>query len=455
MNSSPRLLMLTALGTALFSLSLLSTPLPAGEPAPQGWKQVAMREAVKPEFSYLPQGSFDGKGALVIAAAPNQAESHGAWVKTFPVKGGQGYRFQVWRKTEQLPVPRRNAVVKITWLDAQGKLIPARVQGADDKVRPVFPADASTNKAGWTEVTDVYPVPVEATQAKVELHLRWASQGRVLWSLPELDPEAAPSQRMIRLASAHLRPRNGKSAMENCRQFAPLIAEAGKKQADLICLPECLTMCGTGLDYADVAEPIPGPSTEYFGKLAQKHNLYIVAGLLEKSGELVFNTAALIGPDGKLVGKYRKVCLPREEIEHGISPGHEYPVFDTRFGKLGMMICWDVHFPEVARNLANNGAEVIAMPIWGGNPTLAKARAIENQVYLVTSTYTDPNRDWMKSTIIDKEGNMLSIGKDWGTLVYADVDLTQPKLWRFLGNFRERIYRERPVEGFVEPAETK
>jgi predicted amidohydrolase len=120
-----------------------------------------------------------------------------------------------------------------------------------------------------------------------------------------------------------------------------------------------------------------------------------------------------------------------------------------------MMICWDVHFPEVARNLANNGAEVIAMPIWGGNPTLAKARAIENQVFLVTSTYTDPNRDWMKTTIIDKEGKMLSIGKDWGTLVMAEVNLSQPKLWRFLGNFRERIYRERPVEGFVEPSETR
>ncbi len=455
MNSSLKSPSNSLLLGILLTLLLQNTSMSAGEPVPEGWQQIAMREPVKPEFSYLPQGSFDGKGALAISAAPDQTESHGAWVKTFPVKGGQGYRFHVWRKTEGLAVPRRNAVVKITWLDEKGNLIPSRVQGADDRVRPVFPADGNTNKAGWTEVTDVYPVPTEATQAKVELHLRWAGQGRVLWSLPELNPEAAPAQRIIRLASAHLRPRNGKSAMENCQQFAPLIAEAGKKQADLICLPECLTMCGTGLDYADVAEPVPGPSTEYFGKLAKEYDLYIVAGLLEQSGDLVYNTAALIGPDGKLVGKYRKVCLPREEIEHGISPGKEYPVFDTRFGKLGMMICWDVHFPEVARNLANNGAEVIAMPIWGGNPTLAKARAIENQVFLVTSTYTDPNRDWMKSTIIDKEGKMLSIGKDWGTLVMAEVNLSQPKLWRFLGNFRERIYRERPVEGFVEPTETR
>jgi formylglycine-generating enzyme required for sulfatase activity len=84
----------------------------------------------------------------------------------------------------------------------------------------------------------------------------------------------------------------------------------------------------------------------------------------------------LFGRDGQLIGKYRKVCLPREEIDGGITPGTEYPVFDTDFGRIGMMICWDVSYPEVARELAARGAEMILMPIWGGNETLAKARAI-------------------------------------------------------------------------------
>ena len=76
----------------------------------------------------------------------------------------------------------------------------------------------------------------------------------------------------------------------------------------------------------------------------------------------------LIGPDGNVVGKYRKVCLPRGEVEGGIAPGSEYPVFDTRFGKVGMMVCYDGFFPEVARELTNRGAEVIAWPVWGCNP---------------------------------------------------------------------------------------
>jgi predicted amidohydrolase len=112
----------------------------------------------------------------------------------------------------------------------------------------------------------------------------------------------------------------------------------------------------------------------------------------------------LVGPDGKLVGKYRKVTLPRSEIEAGIAPGSEYPVFETRFGKVGMMICYDGFFPEVARELSNRGAEVIAWPVWGCNPNLASARACENHVYVVSSTYEDVSRNWMVSAVFDHVG---------------------------------------------------
>ena len=120
-------------------------------------------------------------------------------------------------------------------------------------------------------------------------------------------------------------------------------------------LGETLTYYGTGKSFAETAEPVPGPSTAYFEALAKKHGLYIVAGLLERDGHLIYNVAALLGPDGKLAGKYRKVCLPRGEIAGGIAPGSDYPVFSTRFGKLGMMVCYDGFFPEVAQALASRG----------------------------------------------------------------------------------------------------
>ena len=119
-------------------------------------------------------------------------------------------------------------------------------------------------------------------------------------------------------------------------------------------------------------------------------------------------------------------------------------MFDTRFGKLGMMICYDGFFPEVARQLSNRGAEVIAWPVWGCNPVLASARACENHVYLVSSTYEDIARKWMITAVFDHEGNAIAKGEKWGTVVLAEVDLDQRLHWPSLGDFKADLLRHRP-----------
>ena len=420
---------------------------PAGQ-ALEGWTTASPRDEIRPDFGRDERGGPDGQPCLVISAAGRVAVD-GAWVKTFSIQGGGVYRFSVLRKTDGVRTPRRSAVVEITWQDQRGRLVPSDVADLDDKARPEYPADLAVREDGWTVVSGVYRVPKAAAQARIALHLRWTG-GEVRWCDWRLEHLAQWPRRIVRLAAVHFRPQAGRTPAEKREQFAPLVAEAARRGADLVCLPESLTYYGSGRAMADAAEPIPGPSTEYFGRLAKAHDLYIVAGLTERAGPVIYNTAVLVGPDGHLVGKYRKVCLPREEIAAGITPGDAYPVFQTRFGKVGIMICWDVHFPEVARNLSNRGAEVIALPIWGGNPVLAAARAIENQIYLVTSTYTDLDRDWMRTGIWDRRGKLMAQAERWGEVVVAEVDLAEPTYWQWLGDFRARIERERPAAGFQE-----
>ena len=205
-----------------------------------------------------------------------------------------------------------------------------------------------------------------------------------------------------------------------------------------MCLPEAITLIGTKHNYISASEPVPGPTTRFLGEAAKKYNLYIVAGILEKEGDVVYNTAVLIDRKGELAGKYRKVSLPREEIDGGVMPGEDIPVFDTDFGRIGIMICWDMQFPEVARTLAMKGAEVILVPIWGGDITLTKARAIENQVYLVTSTYD------MISAVFDLKGNVIDEATKSNPLAISEVDLNEQVLWRWIGDMKNRIRRELP-----------
>jgi predicted amidohydrolase len=257
--------------------------------------------------------------------------------------------------------------------------------------------------------------------------------------------ETAPlPARKVRLATIHYVP-TGKSPRRNCEEFAPLLAEAAQQKADLVVLGEVVPYIGVGKKPHETAEAIPGPTTDYFGKLAREHKLHVVACLYERAGPVVFNTAVLLGPDGKLIGKYRKVCLPHAEVETGVAPGHDYPVFQTSFGKVGMMICYDGFFPEVARELTNRGAEVIAWPVWGCNPLLARARACENHVYVVSSTYCDVKSNWMLSAVFDHAGTPIASAQKRGEVVVAEVDLNERYFWRNnLGDFHSMAQRHRP-----------
>jgi len=443
MNSRPLFFLLIR-----FLPALTTGVLGSDTAAPAGWASVIVREEIAPRFRYEPQGGPAGDGALLIES-DTRVGLLGRWVKTFPVLGGRPYSFRALRRVDHAD-GRRAAVVRVLWRDAKGRAVmrdeaseASYKRGEKVRAEPDYPMDRSTDARGWTEVSDVYMAPSLATQALVELEFRWAADARVAWAQVTLSEVPAPPPRPVRLGAVHFVPREARTAEARRAAFVPLIAEAARQRADFLVLPEVVTF-GSGSTYLGVAEPIPGPSTEFFGALAQQHNLYLVVGLVERDAHLIYNVAVLIGPNGQLIGKYRKICLPRGEIEAGITPGNEYPVFSTRFGTVGLMVCYDGFFPEVARELSNRGAEIIAFPVMGCNPLLAAARACENHVFVVSSTHTSAEQDWMVSAVFGQDGKTLVQAKSWGSVVVAEVDLNRRLHWSSLGDFKAELPRHRP-----------
>lgn len=427
-----------------------STSAKSVESFPGNWQPMAQRDETRPRFSYDPKGGPDGSGAFVISTSASVGEN-GWFQKSYPVTGGKFVRFEAVRKVDHVAAPFRSAVVRIVWQDAMGKSVlsdvPANREAANASIplaEPEHPLDTGTTTNGWTTVSGIYRVPTRATQAVVELHLQWAPQAVCQWSNVILEETSAPAPRKVRLATIHFVP-SGKSPESNCEEYAPLIAQAARERADLVVLGETVPYVRVSKKPHELAESIPGPSTNYFGGLAKQHQLHIVLSLYERDEHVVYNTAVLLGPDGSLIGRYRKVCLPHSEIDAGVTPGNDYPVFQTKFGKVGMMVCYDGFFPEVARELTNRGAEVIAWPVWGCNPLLGRSRACENHVYIVSSTYTDSKSNWMISGVFDHAGDVIAKADKWGDIAIAEVDLNERYFWRNnLGDFHAMAQRHRP-----------
>jgi len=249
----------------------------------------------------------------------------------------------------------------------------------------------------------------------------------------------------IKVALAQISCKRGDKA-ENIKKIESRVTRAKRQGAELVIFPE-LSLTGYTMrdQIYELAETIPGHSTTFLEKLAKKTGAYIVFGmpeLSEKTQATVYNAAVLAGPDG-FIGKYRKMYLPTHSVfeeKRYFRPGYQTAVFETELGKIGLIICYDIFFPEVSRLTRLKGAQLIvcisASPATRRTffETLTAARAIENTAFLAYVNLVgieDGLQFWGGSRLVGPNGKTLVQAKYdeedlvIGEINYADIRPTE------------------------------
>lgn len=274
---------------------------------------------------------------------------------------------------------------------------------------------------------------------------------------------------------------NTGSMTDNMRRLADGIAELSARGAQLIVLQELhngLYFCQVeDVNNFDLAEPIPGHSTEFYGELARKHGVVIVTSLFEKRAPgLYHNTAVVIERDGTIAGKYRKMHIPDDPAYYEkfyFTPGDlGFKPIDTSLGRLGVLVCWDQWYPEAARMMALQGADLLIYPTAIGYEssdtaeeqqrqreawtTVQRGHAVANGLPVVSVNRvgheTDPSgatngiQFWGSSMVVGPQGEFLyraSADEEERTVVTVDLDHSENvrRWWPFL--------RDRRIEEYV------
>lgn len=262
---------------------------------------------------------------------------------------------------------------------------------------------------------------------------------------------------MTRVAAVQLDPQLG-DVDGNLEAVLQSLAEA---DAELVAFPEC-ALTGYGFESADealdVAESVPGPLTETIADACGDLGIWAIVGLLERDGERFFNAAAVVGPEG-VAGVYRKMHLPFLGVDRFAAPGDlGFRVFDLPFGKVGVLICYDLSFPEAARVLKLAGAQAVAVPTnW---PEAAQVschhgpfvRAQENHVHVVTANRVGEEAGFRfigGSRIIDCDGRALAEAGGAKAVIAADLEFEAADRNRVIhipGRYElDRIEHRRPA----------
>ncbi len=229
--------------------------------------------------------------------------------------------------------------------------------------------------------------------------------------------------RKVRVATAALLSVGGPTVEHNRERMVALIEQAAAEKPDIICLPETFLEQGVAFrNLAQVAEPLPGPTTDLAASLARKYGCYIICPLTTVRDARYTNDAVLLDRQGQIAGVYSKMHPVVEgsefrSLEKGITPGREPFVFAADFGRIGMQICFDINWSESWAELKRRGAEIVFWSsAYDGGKHLS-AHAWDQHYYVVSSVKTRHAR------IIDIMGEVLAMTGDHDPVVAQTIDL--------------------------------
>ncbi|MGN6720074.1 MAG: carbon-nitrogen hydrolase family protein [Candidatus Binatia bacterium] len=230
----------------------------------------------------------------------------------------------------------------------------------------------------------------------------------------------------------------------NLQEARRWVRDAAANGARLVALPEVFIWRGSKKLERQFAEPIPGPSSKALSELARELGIYLLAGsILETipNSERAYNTSLLFAPSGEQIARYRKIHLFDVDLPNGVSlresqtraHGESPEVVKTELGAMGLTVCYDVRFPELYRRLAEQGAELIFVPsaftAYTGAAhweTLLRARAIENQAYIIAPDQFGKTANSFEthghSMIIDPWGRIIAELPDGPGVITATID---------------------------------
>ncbi|QNL45292.1 hypothetical protein H8790_04550 [Oscillibacter hominis] len=237
----------------------------------------------------------------------------------------------------------------------------------------------------------------------------------------------------------------GATPQENLEKSLEMVERAaeGMPGLDLILLPECNNfLAHSREEFQRIAEPIPGPYTDAMAELAKKLHVNLLPGSITEQAEggKVRNTAAFIDRQGNLLGKYAKIhlfdALGYKESDN-MEAGSETCVLDTDFGRVGIQLCYDCRFPELARTLVLDGADILCIMAMfpGGNPlpprtdhwdTLIDAMALQNQTWVCAANQyglVGGEHPFGRSRVVDPWGTPVAVAGNHEDIIYATLDM--------------------------------